>query len=172
MEEKAKQGAVLALGLGAAIAIPLLLRKKKPPEGEGAGLKITFYDAQGNPVAKNSPVTLTEGESYTMMVSVTNQTTRGGVLWEATLGGYVEAPVMAAGWPTEAYLFSGSIGGYFGPGETKNFSFPFSILVGYGGAGGAAIAVVTDPAGTTLATASEPITILVAETIYGATVVW
>jgi len=166
---------IVAAGAVAGITIVLLAAraKAKPPTppGEEAALKIEVFDSEGQPVPHNSPFILTEGQSYTVVISVTNKTTRGGIPWEATLGGYAELAIMRADWPMPIVLFSGSLDAFYIANETKQFNFPFNIPVGYGESGGEIIAAVTDPTGIVLASASEPTTIASEETVYAAEIV-
>ena len=76
----------IMVGAAALIAGIIYAMSKKPKEGEGAGVAIEILDANGNPVPKKSPASLVEGTDYTIRVTVTNGSTRGGVASHAYQG--------------------------------------------------------------------------------------
>ena len=77
MNKDNKALAIIA-GVGAAVAGILLLRK--PAEGAmGASVTIKVLDSSGNEVPHGSPIELEAGGSYTVSVTVTNQSTQNGV---------------------------------------------------------------------------------------------
>jgi len=139
---------------------------KPPVPGEGAELKLEIIGPGSIPVLGNSPVTVLEGESYTVRATVTNLTTKAGQPWEATLTLRVVANIAGE-------LFLGPIVSdeYFAPGQTLAFEYPMTIPLGKGGLSGTVIAIVTDPANKQLAYASEPLAVETVEITYGAEVV-
>jgi len=166
MQDKGK--AALAVGgiAGLAGVIYLATRGKAAlPEGPSASISIEVLDSGGNPVPKNSPAIVNEGESYTVMVAVTNTTTKAGVPWEADLETWVMA---AAGWvdliPGDVYP------SHYLPGSIGYFYSSLYIPMGLGGETGAITVNVFDPDGNLVATKTEPLTILTTALIYGATV--
>ncbi|MBA7560639.1 hypothetical protein ES708_02268 [subsurface metagenome] len=163
-----KDGKKAAVGLGVAAAlgagIYFATRAKAAPE-EG-GVTIVIYDEWGNPVPSGSPSILEEGASYTMVVTVTNMSTKAGTPWEATLTIAVSAVVggndiMAPSTKDE----------FFTAGQTRNFNFALVVPMGYGGFSGSAVALVKDPTGVTLDSATEPLTIEEIPIDYGAGIV-
>ncbi len=119
-----------------------------------SGVTIVIYDEWGNPVPTGSPAILQEGASYTMEVTVTNQSTKAGTPWEATLTIDVSAVVDGSAIMTPSVSAE-----YFTAGQTRAFSYSLSVPLGYGGFSGSAQALVKDPAGVTLDSATEPLTI-------------
>jgi len=151
-----KDGKKAAVGLGLVAALGAIYfasRAKAAPPEEG-GVTIVIYDQYGNPVPSGSPSILTEGASYTMVVTVTNMSTKAGTPWEATLTIDVSAVVDGSAIMTPSVKAE-----YFAAGETKAFSYPLSVPLGYGGFSGSALALVKDPTGVTLDSATEPLTI-------------
>ncbi|MBA7619767.1 hypothetical protein ES703_27108 [subsurface metagenome] len=164
--EKVVVGTLGVLGTGLAIYGISRVRAEAPPEGEGAEIGIVILGPDGQPVPKNSPVTLLEGESYVAQVTVVNATTKGGVAWEAFFR------VVAVGVGAMFYIYpSISREEYFAAGETRVFEYSFNVPMGYGGQSGEILAQVLDPAGTKIASASEPVTIETVAIIYGADIV-
>lgn len=119
-----------------------------------SGVTIVIYDEWGNPVPTGSPAILQEGASYTMVVTVTNLSAKAGTPWEATLTIDVSAVVDGSAIMTPSVLAE-----YFGAGQTRSFNFALSVPLGYGGFSGSALALVKDPAGVTLDSATELLTI-------------
>ena len=78
MDNKDKKAAGV-FSLAAVLAAAMLLKKKKPGPITAAAVKIAVLDAQGNEIPHSSPVELEAGESYTVSITVTNQSTQGGV---------------------------------------------------------------------------------------------
>jgi len=166
MEDGKKAAVVVGVGAGIAGLLYLATKvKAAPPPPEAAAIRIEILDAEGNPVAHNSPAELIEGESYTVRVTVTNRSTKAGMPWEATLEIVVQA---ATEWTTLIPVTATMQD--FGAGQTRSFDYPMSVPVGTGGETGQIIALVNDPAGVELARAREDITIISIEIIYGATV--
>lgn len=98
--------------------------------------------------------TLTEGESYIVRVTVTNQSTRAGMPVEATLGvgitsvtelGYVLIPGQESS-------------EHFAPSEISTFDYTMDIPTNVGKSG-SIVAWVTDPAGADIVSAIEHFTI-------------
>lgn len=159
--------AIVGAGLAGGLAYLFTRAKAVPPEGEKAALKIQVYDSEGNLVPPNSPVTLDEGATYTVRVTVTNKTTRGGVAWEATLTVDVAAFITAVG-----YLIPPTITAEaFTANQTRSFNYSLYIGTGLGGFSGAIDAKIKDPANNLLASASEPLIVRSLAIVYGATVV-
>lgn len=158
----------LAIGLGIAGAAAALIyaatRKPPPvpPEEGAATIRIEVLGPGGVPVESRSPVTLDEGTSYTVRVTVTNQTTRGGVPWGAALTVRVMTSVN--------FILPEDRVETFSPNETRAFDYPLDIPMGFGGLYMSIDAYVIDSEGFMLATASEPVNIREVVTIYGATI--
>lgn len=165
MEMKDGLTVILAAGAGLALYEISRMLAKPPPEGEGAEIGIVILGPDGQPVPKNSPVSLLEGESYIVQVIVTNATTKAGVPWEATLGvaTYADGAVVY-------FYTSVSRDEYFSPGETRTFNYPLNVPMGQGGESGKVWAWVSDPAGIQLGRTNEEITIETIAIIYGATI--
>jgi len=98
----------------------------------------------------NSPATVTEGGSYTVRVTVTNQSTRAGHFSEADLG--IAISVTANGTNLIPTRKSSE---HFLPNETRAFDYPLSVPLGSGGQMGTIAAWIEDPTGTVLADISE-----------------
>jgi len=166
MQDKGK--AALAVGGLAGLAGVIYLATKgkaAPPEGPSASVSIEVLDSEGNPVPRNSPAVVNEGESYTVMVAVTNTTTKGGVPFEADLETWVMA---AAGWID---LIPGDIyPSHYLPGSIGYFYSTLNIPMGLGGMTGAITVNVFDPGGKLIATKVEPLTIKAMALIYGASI--
>lgn len=97
---------------------------------------------------------LTEGESYLVRVTITNQSTMAGTPVEATF----EVTVYGEG--AIAYLFpSVATSEPFSAGQTRAFDYPLNIPSGYGGQSGRVWAAVRDPAGAELTSVFVDITI-------------
>lgn len=163
MKDGKKVAAVVG-GVGlAGLTAYALTRKVEAAPPEVGGVTIVIYDKYGNPVPSGSPAILTEGESYSMVVTVTNMSTKAGTPWEATLTIDVSAGVDGVDIMTPSGTAE-----YFDAGQTRSFSYPLDVLLGYGGLSGNASALVKDPAGVTLDSATEPLTIEEVPIIYGA----
>ncbi len=166
----AKKGLLVGLGMAAAGLLWLLSGKAKaeePPPGEGdASIVIQVYDSQGNLVPHSSPVTLDEGASYTVKLTVRNNSTKGGVPWEATLGIGISATTSLT-----TLIASREDMKSFLAGETKSFNYAMNVPFGTGNQSGSIQAWVKDPYGTTLANAQEPLAIRELPIVYGATIV-
>ena len=164
-EDKSK----VALGVGLAAAglgLGLLLLKKPEPPAEVAAVIITVYDAAGNVVPANSPVSLEEGGSYSFDFTVLNQTTRGGEPWPATFDILYQVLIAGDLRVRDTVITS------FAAGEQKSFGpFPFSVLWDTGGLAGAIDVIVQDPGGGIVASGTEMISVISVRIIYGATVV-
>lgn len=162
-----KDKAVVGLGLIGLVfgGIYLATRAKAAPEGPAAAISIAVLGPGGVPVPVNSPLTLDEGASYTVMTIVTNKTKRAGEPWEADLETVVAA---AANWTD---LIPGDIfPQHYLPTSVLYFYSPFTIPMGLGGTTGAITANVFDPDGNLVATVTEPISIRSMAIVYGATV--
>lgn len=156
----------LGLGLAAAVGIAALARAAPPEEPEEGGVTIVIYDEWGNPVPTSSPAILNEGGIYTMVITVTNMTTKAGTPWEATLTIDVSAAVDA-----NAIMTPSVEAQYFAAGQTRTFSYALSVPVGYGGFSGSALALVKDPDGVPLDSATELLTIAEVPIDYAAGIV-
>ena len=161
-----KEKAVLAVGgLGLVGVITYFATRKAAPEGPAASISIAVLGPGGVPVESNSPLTLDEGVTYTVMATVTNKTTRAGEPWEADL----ETWVMAGANMTDLIPYNISTQ-YYLPGSIIHLYSPLVIPMGLGGATGAIVANVFDPDGNLLATVTVPISIRSMAIVYGATV--
>lgn len=162
-----KKAAAVGIGLGlAGLAAYALTREVEAAPPEVGGVTIQIFDKYGNPVPSGSPALLTEGESYTMVVTVTNLSTKAGTPWEAMLTIDVSAGVDGLDIMTPSVKAE-----YFDAEQTRSFSYPLSVPLGSGGLSGSASALVKDPTGVTLDSATEPLTIEEIPIIYGAGIV-
>jgi hypothetical protein len=111
-------------------------------------------------------VTLNEGESYTVRLTVTNTSTKAGEPWVASLGIGISAG-------TELItLISPRVDiKSFNAGETKSFNYAMDIPLGTGNQSGMITAWVEDPYGVSIANAQEPLIIQEVPIEYGATIV-
>lgn len=160
-----KKIAIVSLGLAAAVVVVLVAKAKGAPPEEG-GVSIVIYDEWGNPVPTGSPAILAEDASYTMVVTVTNLSTKGGTPWEASLTIEVSAVVDASAIMSPSLKIE-----YFAAGQTRTFNYALSVPLGYGGLSGSALALVKDPSGVTLDSAMEPLTVEEIPITYGAGIV-
>ena len=161
----------IVMGAAALIAGVIFAMSKKPKEGEGAGVAIEILDANGNPVPKKSPASLVEGTNYTIRVTVTNGSTRGGVAQatdltlsvNVTLGGVTFINGLTA---------DGLLSHYFGANDSYAFTWPLMVPVGYFNTDttGMVDARVISPGGIVLVTAQEPLALQIQDIIYGATI--
>lgn len=154
---------IIPIGIGLGIAGVLgvaVLARAAAPEGPAATIKIEVIGAEGH-----SPVTLEEGESYTVRLTVTNLTAKAGQPWEATL-----EVVVFAGTDFRTLIPTTASSEYFTAEQTRVFDYPISVPLGAGGEPGNIVAVVNDPAGIELASATEYFSIATIEIIYGATI--
>lgn len=167
MENRKKAAVVLGLAAALGASIYLATKAEAAPERElKAKVGIEILDSQGNLVPHNSPAVLTEGESYTMVVTVTNMSTKAGTPWQAVLTIDVSAAVDGSNLMPPSVDYEP-----FAAGATENFSYPLSVPLGYGGFAGSAVAIVRDPLGATLDTAIESLTIVELPIVYGAGIV-
>lgn len=163
--EKNKKAAIVVGGLAAGVLVFVLTRKAKVEEGE-ATIIIQVYDSEENLVPSNSPLTLSEGTSYTVKLTVKNISTRGGVLIAATLGVGISASIATVSLiPLRVDKQS------FDAGQTRSFNYTLNVPMGTGGQTGNILAWVEDPHGQALANAIEYLTIQALPIIYGATIV-
>ena len=164
MKDKDKVKVVLGVGALAA-GIGYLATRKPPTEEEQSTLKIEIRDSEGNLVPHNSPANVSEGQVYTVTVSMTNTSTRGGI----PIG--VELTLRVAAQADGVWLIPTSDSSdAFGAGETKSYTYAMNVPWGTGGYSGVIDAVVGNPAGGIIASATEPLNIIAVAIIYGATV--
>jgi len=98
--------------------------------------------------------TITEGKSYVVRVTVTNQSTKAGVPVEATLGiVFVSATAYEIIAPRQEKQES------FAPGETKTLDFPMDIPTGLTGREGVIYVEVTDPTDIVIASDTKDLII-------------
>lgn len=166
MATDGKKGAVVIVGLGAVIAGVMLATRAKAAPPEEGGVTIIIYDEWGNPVPTNSPAILIEGAIYTMVVTITNMSFKAGEPWEATLTIDVTAIVDGSNLMTPSARNE-----YFSAGQVRSFSYSLNVPLGYGLLSGNAQALVKDPAGVTLDSATELLTIEEVLIDYGAGIV-
>lgn len=101
-------------------------------------------------------INLAEGETYSVTVTVTNESTKAGSPVEVCLGVGIRAVA------NSTILIPEQIADeYFAPGETRMFGYTLNVPLGSGGQSGSIDAVVQDPAGGIIAQATEAITITV-----------
>jgi len=161
--------AAVGVGLGlAAVGIIVLASRAKgaPPEEEEGVLKIEILDSEGNPVPSNSPALLAEGEDYTLRVTITNQSTKGGEPWPAALSFSVYA-----GTNLQTFIPVTSYTASFGAGESIAYTWPLNIPMGTGGQSGNVLVTVWDPDGIQIASGIVYFDIQTVEIIYDADIV-
>lgn len=108
----------------------------------------------------SSPATVVEGESYSVRLTVTNQSTKAGVPTEAMLRIAIEAIVSLDTWVTETLIPTQEREEHFSPGQTRTFNYTMNIPLGLAGYSGSIGASVMDPTGLIiLDSASEPLII-------------
>ena len=158
--------ALLLLGLGGVVALAM----GKKPTGYGASVSLQIVDAAtGELVPHHSPLDLDEGGSYTLQLSVTNNSTRLEVLVGATLTMDVIAEVGDPLAGTYIAFVADHFSYAFGPGESRGWSYPFIVPDGTAGRTGGAQGTVLNPTGGTVAsTPILPLTIIAAAIIYAA----
>lgn len=153
--------AALVVGVGlAGLALYLVTRAKAAPsEGAAASVTIEVLGAESH-----SPIELLESESYTVRVTVTNQSIKAGVPCEATLDIFVTAGSELVRLIPDVL----SRDEYFAAEQTRAFEYLISVPIGM--LPGDILAEVYDPAGEILARAFEYFTIISIEITYAATV--
>lgn len=174
-----KTGAAVIGGILALLGIGYLATRKPavpevpPEEGEGgADIEILVYDAQGNLVPRNSPVSLAEGQTYTVVPRVKNRSIKRtaaedipiaasfGMGMVVNIGSYY--PTGLGGISQNYRLVA------FAAGETKQVTgFPaFTVPPNAGGLTGKIYLEVYAPTGEFLKSAEEPIAVAVSVIIY------
>ena len=99
-------------------------------------------------------ISVIKGESYTVRLTVANQSTMGGSPVSATL------EVVCTANTAYEYLISITANDeYFTAGESREFDYAMDIPIGIIGREGQIIAVVNDPAGTRIAWVMEELVI-------------
>jgi hypothetical protein len=121
MDQKQKETAQI-FGLAGALAIGMFLARRKPVSAAGAGITIAVLDQAGNEVPHNSPVDLEAGESYTVAITVTNQSTQNGQPVAAALTSSIGAMVVA-----EPPLISDTRTDNFLAGGALRFTYPLHV---------------------------------------------
>ena len=169
MDDKQKAVVGLGLGLGAA-GIIYAVAKGKEPEPEGAGVEIEIRDSQGNIVPHNSPASLDEGETYTVKVTVTNTTTRGGEPWEADLTTNIHAWV-TDGFATVNLIVQHDKVNTFAGSQVIPYNYVIYPEIGTGGMTGGIFVKVYDPFGNMLVQVNEDLIIIALPISYGAGIV-
>lgn len=104
------------------------------------------------------------GETYTIKVTVTNQTTRGGQPWEADLTVGIAASV-SDGFATIELIPSAETTSHFAPASSLPFTFPMSVPSTAAGMTGGISVGVRDPFGKLLD--SENVEVIIAECVPG-----
>lgn len=156
----------IGLGLGLVGAVGLYALAQAAPAPEGAKIKIEILDAEGHPVPHNSPVSLLEGESYTVRLTITNLSTKAGEPWGTNLDVMITA---FCDYTTLITITRATE--YFAAGEAIIFDYPMAVPLGTGGQAGQIVVRVFDPEGNLVAEGIEPLTVETIEIIYGATIV-
>ncbi len=152
--------------LAAAIIGGIVLLSKKQASGQdNSGVEIMIYDENGQPVPHNSPFALDEGRSYTVQVSVTNTSTRGGEPCEADLT--IETRIYS---DKMNYLPLSSKSQLFTKGQSVVFNYPFATNYGESTTYGNVSVMVKDPDGNVLISAMEYFTVAAVAIVYGASV--
>jgi len=173
----AKDGKKAAVGIGLATALGgiYLATKGKaaappPPPPEGAGVEIEIRDSEGNLVPHDSPASLNEGETYTVKITVTNMTTRGGLPWEAALTTNIHAWV-TDGFATVTLIVKHDNVDTFAGGQAIPYNYLIFHEIGTGGMNGGIFVTVYDPFGNVLKQVNEDLIIIALPIIYGAGIV-
>lgn len=152
----------------------LALTKKSeasPPSDDGEGsedgdLQIDVYDSEGNLVPQNSPIIINEGASYTVVLTIKNTSTKGGVPWPVD---FVVGMSAATDLTTLISPRENTYG--FTAGETKAISYLMYVPMGSGGQTGLIQAYVAIGAGGAIASANAELTIGTVAINYGATII-
>lgn len=121
MDQKQKQ-ATQIFGLAGALVAAMLLFRKKPGTATTAAVTIAILDESGNEIPHNSAVDLEGGGSYTVNVTVTNQSTLQGQPTPANL--ILSIGAMVVGLPP---LISDTRTDSYGAGETLTFTYPLQV---------------------------------------------
>jgi len=159
---------VIVLGSLAAggVLVFLLNHKAKAGPGPGEGnVVIEILDENGNPVPRGNSFDLTEGQNYSVRLSVKNTSTKAGQTWPATL---IIGLVVKLGGANLITPVNSLVS--FAAGEQKAFNYPFSLLLGDGGKTGAIAASLGDPEGGILGSASDVINVVEIPIVYGGTI--
>ena len=102
----------------------------------------------------NSPASVIEGKSYTVALTITNQSTKADTPVEAMLGIGIS---VGTEWVT---IISPQISSeYFSSNETRRFEYTMNVPLGSGGQQGLITAWIEDPVGKTLTSATEDLII-------------
>lgn len=170
--EDGKKAAV-GIGLATAIAGIVVATRAKaapPTPPEGAGVEIEIRDSEGNLVPHDSPASLNEGETYSVKITVTNQTTRGGLPWEAELTTNIHAWV-TDGFATPNLIVQHDKVDIFAGDQAIPYNYIIFPEIGTGGMTGGIFVKVYDPFGNMLTQVNEDLIIIALPIIYGAGIV-
>jgi hypothetical protein len=137
MDDKNRKTAQI-LGLAGALAIGMLLSRKKPGTATAAAITIAVLDEFGNEIPHNSPVNLEAGETYTVKIIVTNQSTLQGQPVAAALTSSIGAIVVG-----EPPLISDTRTDNFPAGGPLTFTYPLHVP-DYAFTGGQIRAIIFD----------------------------
>jgi hypothetical protein len=167
MEKKDKKIGLIVLGGAAVITGILLMKKDTPTEGGDditGTIELELLDSNGNPVPHNSPYQLMEAHSYTISVTVKNNSTRLGSAISADLSVIISA---VAG---SSYIVSPiTTTKTFAGGESKTFTCSLNIPDNTGGESGT-VNVSVVGGGSEIASGSAEFNIADVQIVYGATI--
>lgn len=102
----------------------------------------------------NSPATVDEGETYTVRLTITNQSTKAGAPVGVTMGVGINA-----GTEFTVLIPIQISSEYFSPSETRTFNYTMPVPAGSGGEAGLITAWVEKPDGSVIVSASEDVII-------------
>lgn len=109
------------VGVFGGLAAILLLRKKTQG-AMGATVQVAILDSSGNEVPHNSPVDLEAGGSYTVSITVTNQSALQGVPIAVDLTSSTGAMVVG-----EPPLIADDRTDYYEAGQSLTFTYPLQV---------------------------------------------
>ena len=143
------------------VALMALSKKKATPipppaETSSAGITIDIVGA-----THNSPASVIEDQSYLVRIGITNQTKKGNTPWGADLDISVQGST-----PSFNLIVPFRSLQHFAAQETKVINQVLNVPIGSSGESGQITVGVFDPMQNLLASATEPLTIKVAEIKY------
>lgn len=170
-DEEKMMMSMVGVVMMATIIQSLLPKPEEEEDMDATSVSIAIYDSEGNLMPSTSPVSLVEGGTYGMQVTATNTSTKAGVPCRAFFTGEVGVWLSSSETGFIQMMEAADIPADFGAGETKTFGpYSFTIPAGTGGIPdmlAVAGAGFFDPAGHSVGSASENITITETPIEYG-----